>query len=110
MLTVPSVSDTFELHTDASSHGVGSVFNVARGDDVLPVAFQSRQLRGAERCYSTTELEALSVLEAIKYFKYFLYGASFTVSVDRPQALNFITVIQESQQTPAGHGTEANAA
>ena len=43
-----SVSDTFELHTDASSHDVGSVLNVVQGEDVLPVAFQSRQLCGAE--------------------------------------------------------------
>ena len=79
---MPSVSDTFELHTDASSHGVGSVINVVRGEDLLPVAFQSRQLRGAERHYSATELEALAVLEAIKYFQHLLYGASFTVLTD----------------------------
>ena len=53
-----------------------------RGEGVLPVAFQSRQLRGAERHYSATELEALAVLEAIKYFQHFLYGASFTVLTD----------------------------
>ena len=32
------------------------------------MAFQSRQLGGAEQHYSVTELEALAVLEAIKYF------------------------------------------
>ena len=82
VLTVPSVHDVFELHTDASGQGIGSVLNVIRQNSVLPVAFHSRQLRGAERRYSVTELEALAVCEAIKHFSHFLYSASFTVLTD----------------------------
>ena len=48
VLTVPSFLDVFKLHTDASGQGLGSVLNVVCGDEVLPVAFQSRQLKGAE--------------------------------------------------------------
>ena len=43
VLTIPSVLDSFELHTDASGQGIGSVLNVVRRDQVLPVAFHSRQ-------------------------------------------------------------------
>ena len=82
VLTVSSVHDVFELHTDASGQGIGSVLNVIRQNSVLPVAFHIRQLRGAEHRYSATELEASAVCEAIKHFSHFLYGASFTVLTD----------------------------
>ena len=75
VLTVPSVHDVFELHTEASGQGIGSVLNVIRQNSVLPVAFHSRQLKGAERRYSAMKLEVLAVCEAIKHFSHFLYGA-----------------------------------
>ena len=48
VLTVPCLLDIFQLHTDASGVGVGSVLNVIRDGVEYPVAFYSRQLRGAE--------------------------------------------------------------
>ena len=42
ILTVPSSMDVFELHTDASGLGIGSVLNVIRNSEVLPVAFYCR--------------------------------------------------------------------
>jgi len=61
ILTVPSSTAVFELHTDASGLGIGSVLNVVRNTEVLPVAFYSCQLRGSETRYLATELEALAV-------------------------------------------------
>ena len=43
-LHVPCGADKFTLHTDAS---VGGILNVIREGETLPVAFYSRQLRGA---------------------------------------------------------------
>ncbi len=51
-LCVPRVSDLFISECDASSTGVGAVLSVKREEDVLPVAFFSRQLHGAQRRYS----------------------------------------------------------
>ena len=82
ILTVPSITDVFELHTDASGLGIWSVLNVVRNTEVLSVAFYSRQLRGSEMRYSATELEALAVCESVKHFAHFLYGATFTVPTD----------------------------
>ncbi len=82
VLTVPCVSDVFQLHTDASGVGVGCVLNVIRDGVEYPVAFYSRQLRGAEKRYSATELEALAVVASIQHFAHFLFGASFTVLTD----------------------------
>ena len=77
--TVPLANDEFLLHTDASGLGVGCILNACRHGEVLPTAFYSRQLRGAEQRYSATELEALMVVESIKHFLHFLYGQKFKV-------------------------------
>ena len=94
--------DVFELHTDASGQGIGSVLNVIRQNSVLPVAFHSRQLRGAERRYSATELEALAVCEAIKHFSHFPYGASFTVLTDHKPLTSLLISKNLNRRLQAG--------
>ena len=64
-LTIPNVSDSFRLHTDASGAGLGTVLSVVHSEEELPVAFFSKQLQGAEFRYSATELECLAVVVAI---------------------------------------------
>ena len=90
ILTVPFSTDVFELHPDASRLGIGSVLNVVRDTEVLPVAVYSRQLRGSEM-RSTTELEALAVCESVKHFAHFLYGATFTVLTDHKPLTALVT-------------------
>ena len=51
-----------------------------------PVAFFSRQLQGAQKLYSATELEGLAVFKSIFFFDHFLYGRKFLVYTDH-QAL-----------------------
>ena len=75
VLTVPSVSDIFQLHAS----GVGVV--IRDGVEYL-VAFYSRQLRGPEHRYSATEIEALAVVCAVEHFAHFLFGAKFTMLTD----------------------------
>ena len=57
VLHVPVLNDIFVLETDASLSGVGAALYVDQYNTLLPVAFYSRQLRGAEKNYSATELE-----------------------------------------------------
>ena len=71
-LNVLLASDRFLLHTDTSGLGAGCVLNVCRDGEILPAAFYSRQLQGAEVRYSATELEALAVVESIKHFLHYL--------------------------------------
>ncbi len=89
-LCVPCVSDVFVLECDASSTGVGAVLSVVRGEEQLPVAFFSHQLRGAQMRYSAQELEGLGVFEAIRHFAYFLYGRRFTVITDHKGLVNMM--------------------
>ena len=85
-LTIPSQEDCFCLHTDASGVGIGATLNVKRDGVEKPVAFFSRQLQGAQKRYSATELEGLAVFTAINFFDHFLYGRHFVVITDH-QAL-----------------------
>ena len=81
-LYVPCVSDVYVLECDASSTGVGAALSVERGEERLPVAFLSRQLKGAQTRYSAQELEWLAVYESVNHFAYFLYGRKFRVITD----------------------------
>ena len=82
VLHVPCVSDEFVVETDASAGGVGGVLNVVRNEETLPVAYYSRQLRGAKTRYSATELEGLAIYCTILHFAHFLYGRQFLVYTD----------------------------
>ncbi len=82
ILTVPLVDDEFSLHTDASGTGLGTVLNVHQEGKEFPVAFYSRQLKGAESRYSITELENLAILASIQHFLHYLYGHHFVVVTD----------------------------
>ena len=86
VLNIPGPEDIFVLQTDASAGGVGAVLNVVRDDKILPVAFFSKQLQGAERRYSTAELERLAVYQSVTFLANFRYSREFTVYTDH-QAL-----------------------
>ena len=85
-LTIPSSEDCFSLNTDASGLGIGATLNVMRDGVEKPVAFFSRQLQGAQKHYTATELEGLAVFKSIFFFDHFLYGRKFLVHTDH-QAL-----------------------
>ncbi len=97
-LCVPCVSDVFVLECDASSTGVGAVLSVVRNEERLPVAFFSKQLRGAQMNYSAQELEGLGVYEAIRHFAYYLYGRKFTVITDHKGLVNMRCGKQENRR------------
>ncbi len=97
-LCVPCVSDVFVLESDASSTGVGAVLSVVRNEEKLPVAFFSKQLRGAQANYSAQELEGLGIYEAIRHFAYFLYGRKFTVVTDHKGLVNIRNGKQENRR------------
>ena len=91
VLTIPTMSDQFQLQTDASGLGFGGVLNVVRDGKEMPVAFYIRQLRGAEKRYSATELEVLAVVAAIHHFLPYLFGRHFSVVTDHQALKALIT-------------------
>ena len=90
VLTVPSEEDVFVLHTDASGAGVGATLNVSRDGELRPAAYYSKQLQGAEKNYSATELEGLAVYRSINFFSHYLFGRTFTVVTDHKALVSFL--------------------
>ena len=93
ILTVPNITDHFQVQTDASHQGLGAALNVIREGKEYPVCFFSRQLRGTEKNYSAMEIEALGVVEAVEHWAHFLYGQRFEVLTDH-RALCYLTTSQ----------------
>ncbi len=74
------------VSTDASATGVGAVLEQTEivGDRQVtrPVAFYSRALNIHERRYVIRERELLSIVAAIRHWRAYLYGQTFTVHND----------------------------
>ena len=90
VLTIPSEEDVFVLHCDASGAGVGATLNVTREGESRPAAYFSKQLQGAEKRYSATELEGLAVYRSINFFAHYLFGRTFTVVTDHKALVSFL--------------------
>ena len=70
------------LTTDASDIAIGGVLEQNIDGCLKPLAFFSRQLKKAEKNYSTIDRELLGIHSAILHFRYFLEGRDFTVYTD----------------------------
>lgn len=75
---------TTELHTDASKQGLAGILLQRRENQqhLHPVFFWSRATSNAEKNYHSYELEALAVVSAVKKFRAYLLGITFTIRTD----------------------------
>lgn len=82
ILCSPDFSQPFTVQCDASDSGVGGVLvqNIDGCERVI--AYASRSLSRAERNYSVTERELLSLLFCIDKFRPYIEGTQFTVITD----------------------------
>lgn len=89
-LSHPNFDQDFYLQTDASILGLGAeLFQYSPGGERLTITFASRTLNSAEKNYSITELELLSVVFACEKFRVFILGYTVYVLTDH-QALTFL--------------------
>ncbi|KRY06383.1 Transposon Ty3-G Gag-Pol polyprotein, partial [Trichinella patagoniensis] len=77
-LCAQNFADSFQVTTDASGTGLGAILE-HRG---RVIAFASRSLRKSERNYSAIEKECLAIIFALKTFRHYLLGRSFTILSD----------------------------
>jgi hypothetical protein len=68
LLRFPDWSKPFTLHTNASYYQLGGVLS-QEGSPIA--AFFSRRLNSAQKNYTTTEKELLSIVECLKEFRNF---------------------------------------
>ena len=90
MYSLSEVCQTFRVSViifcckqDECVYGLSGILSVCRDGKELPVAFYSRQLRGAERRYAATELEGLGVICSVKHFEVYLHEVNVVVETDR---------------------------
>ena len=82
LLAHPNKDATIALTVDASDVSIGAVLEQKAGDSWQPLAFLSQQLRPPELKYSTYDCELLSLYLAVKHFRYYMEGRSFTLYTD----------------------------
>lgn len=70
------------ISVDASGKGVGAVLSHIIEGKEKPIMFASSTLSTAEKGYSIVELEALSLVFAVKTFHKYIYGREVTVFTD----------------------------
>ena len=90
ILRAPDWNKLFHVHIDASAFAIGCIL-AQPGDKNMdfPISYASRQLNVAEKNYTTTEREGLSMIYAVKKFRHYLLATQFVFFVDH-QALLYL--------------------
>lgn len=93
VLSCPDYSKPFEVHTDASSYGVGAMLTQSIDGKEHPIAYMSKSLTAAEKNYSITERETLAVITALEHWRcYIENGQQFTVYTDHSALKWFLSL------------------
>ena len=79
LLSYPDFNLPFEIHTDANHT---QFLGVVISQKNKPIAFYSRKLQLAQRQYTTTEHELLSIIKTLTEFKNILLGQQIVVYTD----------------------------
>jgi len=83
ILTYPDFVKEFHIFVDASSTGIGmTLAQIADNGLERVIAYNGRNFNNAEINYSTTDREALALVEGIKKFQPYLHGRKITVHTD----------------------------
>ena len=82
VLKHPDHNSPFIVDTDASENSLGAVLSNMFDGVEYPVAFASSVLTPAECCCSTTKRDLLAVIQAMKWFKPYIWGTQFVLRTD----------------------------
>lgn len=104
VLAYPDIGLPFQLHTDASEHGLGAVLYQHQGGKLRVIGYGSRTLAPAERNYrrhsGKLEFLALKWVVCEKFRDYLYYARHFTIYTDN----NPLTYVMRSAKLNAvGH-------
>ena len=75
LLIYPYFNENFKIYTDAGALQLGAVIS----QKVKPIAFNSIKLTGAQKRYTVTEKELLSIVETMKGFRPILIGKNLII-------------------------------
>ena len=90
ILRPPDWNKVFHVHIDASNFAIGCILAQPGEHNMdFPISYASRQLNDAEKNYTTTEREGLTMVYAVKKFRHYLLANKFVFFVDH-QALLYL--------------------
>ena len=72
----------FELHSDASKHGIGAMLSQCHEGALRPVKFASRSFTPVEGRWPTTHQELFAIKYSLEHFRPYLLGRAVTVITD----------------------------
>ena len=75
ILVFPNFELPFIIDTDASDTALSAVLSQVIDGIEYPIAFESRVLTKTEVSYATTKREALGVVQAVQWFRPYIYGS-----------------------------------
>ncbi|KAA0025807.1 reverse transcriptase [Cucumis melo var. makuwa] len=87
LLGITDVTKPFEVEIDASDYALGGVL-LQNGH---PITYKSRKLNAAERRYTVSEKEMLTVIHCLRAWRQYLLGSSFVVKTDNSATCHFFT-------------------
>ena len=93
LLAFPNFTAKFVIHTDASDMQLGAVIS----QNGRPIAFYSRKLNSAQRRYTTTERELLSIVEYLREFKNILLGYEIEIWTDHKNLTHETTLMSSDR-------------
>uniref|UniRef100_A0A0N5C116 RNA-directed DNA polymerase n=1 Tax=Strongyloides papillosus TaxID=174720 RepID=A0A0N5C116_STREA len=89
ILAPPDIARNFIIHTDGSEYAIGAVLLQKNKEDQYPriIACASRTLHDVEKRWQVVEKEALTLVYAVKQFKYYIEGKVTDVFTDQRAVL-----------------------
>ena len=82
VLAFPNFRHPFLIDTDASETALGAVLSQKIDGKERPIAFESRVLSKTGVNYATTQREALGIVQAMQWFRPYIYGSQCIVRTD----------------------------
>ena len=82
ILAFPNFRHHFVIDTDASETALGAVLSQINDGEERPIAFESRVLSKTEVNYATTKRGALGIVQAMQWFRPYIYGSQCIVRTD----------------------------
>ena len=96
MLYLPDWNSSFELHTDASKHGIGAMLAQWHAGVLRPVKFASHSFTPVEGQWLTTHQELFAVKYSLEHFRPYLLGRKVTIITNHAN-LQWLTSISPQQ-------------
>jgi hypothetical protein len=81
VLALPDPSKPYVVVTDASGYALGACLMQDQGAGLQPIVYMSKKMCPAELNYPVHHKEMLAIVCALKEWRHYLHGSSFTVRV-----------------------------